>query len=203
MPWPSSTDLSSFSIDVSIELTHRTPCVSLWFPFPEQLNDMASKTKKRLDQPWESFRKFILSKGLRVTGQRRSIFEAVFDLSDHFTAEDLLDKARKIDKSVSRATVYRSLPLLSESSVIREVDVGRDSKFYAVNRDSENFKAQVICVDCEKIFEVDAPFMEWYGKTVSENLGLDVKTQRLQVHAECPGHDEKSKCPRTTEPPHA
>lgn len=138
----------------------------------------------------------MLSKDLRVTGQRRRILNAAFDLPDHFTAEDLLDRSRLLDESVSRATIYRSLPLLSESGIIREVDVGHDSKFYAVNRRSENFKAQVICVDCDKIFEVDAPFMEWYGKTVSENLGLDVKTQRLQVHAECPGHSDKSKCPK-------
>ena len=157
---------------------------------------MSARTAERLARSWESFRKFLLSKGLRVTGQRRSIFKAVFDLPDHFTAEDLLDRARKLDESVSRATIYRSLPLLHESDVVREVDVGHDSKFYAVNRSSENFKAQVSCVDCDKIFEVDAPFMEWYGKTVSENLGLDVKTQRLQVHAECPGPRDEAKCPK-------
>ena len=157
---------------------------------------MSAKTDDRLTRAWESFRKFMLSKDLRVTGQRRRILNAAFDLPDHFTAEDLLDRARQLDESVSRATIYRSLPLLYESGIIREVDVGHESKFYAVNRRSENFKAQVICVDCDKIFEVDAPFMEWYGKTVSENLDLDVKTQRLQVHAECPGYREKSKCPK-------
>lgn len=157
---------------------------------------MSKKTAERIARYWESFRKFLLSKNLRVTGQRRSIFKVLFNLPNHFTAEDLLDSARKLDMTVSRATVYRCLPLLHEGGVLREVDVGHDSKFYAVNRSSENFKAQVICVDCDKIFEVDAPFMEWYGKTVSENLGLDVKTQRLQVHAECPGHREDAKCPR-------
>ena len=157
---------------------------------------MTKETEERLERSWESFRKFLITKDLRVTGQRRSIFKAIFALPDHFTAEDLLDRARKIDETVSRATIYRSLPLLHESGIVREVDVGHDSKFYAVNRRSENFKAQVICVDCDKIFEVDAPFMEWYGKTVSENLGLDVKSQRLQVHAECPGQREKNKCPK-------
>ena len=157
---------------------------------------MTKETEERLVRSWEIFRKFLITKALRVTGQRRSIFKAIFALPDHFTAEDLLERARKIDETVSRATIYRSLPLLNESGIVREVDVGHDSKFYAVNRRSENFKAQVICVDCEKIFEVDAPFMEWYGKTVSENLGLDVRTQRLQVHAECPGQRELEKCPK-------
>ena len=101
-----------------------------------------------------------------------------------------------MDESISRATVYRSLPLLIESGVVREVDVGHDYKFYAVNRRAENFKAQVVCTDCDAIFEVDAPFMEWYGKTVSEKLGLDVQDQRLQVRAECPTLRESGACDR-------
>ena len=47
------------------------------------------------------------------------------------------------------------------------------------------FQAQVICLDCDKIFEIDAPFMEWYGKTVADKLALEVETQRLQVSAHC------------------
>ena len=70
--------------------------------------------------------------------------------------------------------------------VIRKIDVGQENKFYALNGSSETFKAQVICSDCDRIHDVDAPFMEWYGKTVSEKLGLEVKDQRLQVQAECP-----------------
>jgi len=133
----------------------------------------------------ETFREFLVSKGLRVTNQRLAIFDAAYGYEDHFTAEDLLERARKIDDSVSRATVYRALPILTESNLIREVDVGRDYKFYMANRKTNTFQAQVICLDCDKIFEIDAPFMEWYGKTVADKLSLEVNTQRLQVSANC------------------
>ncbi len=133
----------------------------------------------------ETFKEFLTSKGLRVTNQRLAIFDAAYQYEDHFTAEDLLDKSRKIDNSVSRATVYRALPILTESNLIREVDVGRDYKFYMANKKANTFQAQVICLDCEKIFEIDAPFMEWYGKTVADKLALEVDTQRLQVSAHC------------------
>jgi Fe2+ or Zn2+ uptake regulation protein len=133
----------------------------------------------------ETFKEFLTSKGLRVTNQRLAIFDAAYKHLDHFTAEDLLDRAREIDDSVSRATVYRALPILTESSLIREVDVGRDYKFYMANKNATTFQAQVICLDCDKIFEIDAPFMEWYGKTVADKLALDVETQRLQVSAHC------------------
>jgi Fur family transcriptional regulator, ferric uptake regulator len=138
-----------------------------------------------LDNVRETFKEFLTSKGLRVTNQRLAIFDAAYGHPDHFTAEDLLERARKIDDSVSRATVYRALPILTESSLIREVDVGRDYKFYMANTNATTFKAQVICLDCEKIFEIDAPFMEWYGKTVADKLALQVESQRLQVTAHC------------------
>ena len=133
----------------------------------------------------ENFKKFLTSKGLRVTNQRLAIFNAAFTCEHHYTAEDLLDSARKLDDSVSRATVYRALPLLTQSGLIREVDVGKDYKYYAANKDVKTFQAQVICEDCDKIFEIDAPFMEWYGKTVAEKLGLTTVGQRLQVITKC------------------
>jgi Fe2+ or Zn2+ uptake regulation protein len=53
------------------------------------------------------------------------------------------------------------------------------------NKKANTFQAQVICLDCDKIFEIDAPFMEWYGKTVADKLALEVESQRLQVTAHC------------------
>ena len=97
----------------------------------------------------DTFKEFLTSKGLRVTNQRLAIFDASYGYEDHFTAEDLLERARQIDSSVSRATVYRALPILTESGLIREVDVGRDYKFYMANRNTKTFQAQVNCLDCD------------------------------------------------------
>ena len=116
-----------------------------------------------------------------------------------FTAEQLLKDAQSLEETVSRATVYRCLPLMVESGIIRKIDVGQENKFYALNGSSETFKAQVICSDCDRIHDVDAPFMEWYGKTVSEKLGLEVKDQRLQVQAECPEFRKNGNCSQVSQ----
>ena len=145
---------------------------------------MDSKTIS-INKVKDTFKEFLVSKGLRVTNQRLAIFDAAYTCEDHFTAEDLLERVRKIDSSVSRATVYRALPVLTESNLIREVDIGKDYKFYMANKKAHAFQAQVICLDCDKIFEIDAPFMEWYGKTVADKLALEVSNQRLQVSARC------------------
>lgn len=136
-----------------------------------------------IEKPLETFKDFLAAKGFRITHQRLAIFKAAFQHPEHYTAEDLLENARALDNSVSRATVYRSLPILVESGLIREVDVGRDFKYYMANRETKTFQAQVICVETDSIHEVDAPFMEWYGKAVAEKLGMEPISQRLQVIA--------------------
>jgi Fur family transcriptional regulator, ferric uptake regulator len=137
------------------------------------------------DAAREKFKNYLGSKGLRMTNQRLAIFEAAFARKEHFTAEELLDHARAIDDSVSRATVYRTLPIMTESALLREVDIGTNIKFYLPIANDNAQVAQVICVDCNKIFEISAPFMEWYGSTVSSKLGLTPVSQRLQVSAHC------------------
>lgn len=134
---------------------------------------------------WKVFKDHLAKSGLRVTSQRQAIFDVIFSSDSHFTAEELLDRSKLRDSTISRATIYRTLPLLVESELVREVDVGKDFKYYMPITSKSVFKAQIICKDCDKIFEVDAPFMHWYGKTVSEKLGLEVERQRLQVHGKC------------------
>ena len=145
----------------------------------------------------DKFRTFLFRRGLRATNQRLAIFDAAFALTEHFTAEQLLDYARTIDDSVSRATVYRTLPIMTESALLREVDIGTGEKYYRTNRaGSDTQVAQVVCTDCDRIFEISAPFMSWYGSTVSSKLGLTPVTQRLQVSAHCNVFRETGACPR-------
>jgi Fur family ferric uptake transcriptional regulator len=143
----------------------------------------------------EKFQAYLSEKGLRVTNQRLAIFDAAFAQKEHFTAEELLDHARKIDDSVSRATVYRTLPIMTESHLLREVDIGKGEKYYLRVGDTGTQVAQVVCVDCDKIFEISAPFMEWYGSTVSSKLGLKPISQRLQVSAQCIAFRQHGRCP--------
>ncbi len=143
----------------------------------------------------EKFRSFLAARGLRLTNQRIAILDAAAAQTEHFTAEQLLTAARAIDDSVSRATVYRSLPILTECAILREVDIGTGNKFYVANRDTAPMHhAQVVCLDCDKIFEINAPFLEWYGASAAAKLGLEPVGQRLQVHARCTEFQKTGSC---------
>jgi len=136
-----------------------------------------------LESARETFKAYLAQKALRVTSQRLAIFEAAFNLDEHFTAEELLEHARTIDRSVSRATIYRTLPILTESELVREIDVGRDYKFYLASHGKSIDQAQVVDVESDKIYEIEAPFLEWYARSIAEKVGLEPISQRLQVQA--------------------
>src|SRR6266850_1127749 len=131
------------------------------------------------------FLSFLESKKLRVTLQRRAIIETVFETEEHFTAEELLDWSRQKDKSVSRATVYRTLPLLTESGLVREMDFGKDYKFYDPNYAEHPHHNHIICQDCEKIVEFESEKIEKLENEISHRLGFAVKAHRLQITATC------------------
>src|SRR5690554_5523784 len=124
--------------------------VDISFSKAKTPSGVADSPKELAERARETFRHFLTQKGLRVTNQRLAILEAVQLQGDHYTAEELLESARLIDDSVSRATVYRTLPILIESGLIREVDVGKDYKYYLTSVHSQTEQAQIICLDCDR-----------------------------------------------------
>jgi Fur family ferric uptake transcriptional regulator len=131
------------------------------------------------------FMDFLAQKNLRLTAQRQAIIDTAFSTEEHFTAEQLLAWSRRRDKSVSRATVYRTLPLLTESGLVREMDFGKDYKFYDPNYAEHPHHNHIICQDCEKIVEFESEKIEKLENEISQRLGFAVKAHRLQITATC------------------
>ena len=128
---------------------------------------------------------FLVGKRLRMTSQRQAIIDTVFDTEEHFTAEQLLVWARRRDKSVSRATVYRTLPLLTESGLVRAMDFGRDQTYYDPNYADHPNHSHIICNDCDRIVEFEDEKIAALESEISHKLGFSVKSQRLQINAAC------------------
>src|ERR1041385_9359047 len=133
----------------------------------------------------QRFIDFLATKSLRLTSQRVAIIDAVFSTEEHFTAEQLLEWSRNRDASVSRATVYRTLPLLTESGLVREMDFGKDYKFYDPNYAEHPNHNHIICNDCEKIVEFESDKLEKMENEISQKLGFSIKAQRLQITGNC------------------
>lgn len=137
---------------------------------------------------------FLSSRGFRRTAQRDAIIDAAFSTNSHYSAEELLTMARNRDRSVSRATVYRTLPLLVESGLLRELDLGRDVKMYDPNFVNHPTHNHLICIDCDKIIEFEDPNMDLLENCITRRLGFNPVRKTLRIEARCDALRLHGKC---------
>ena len=128
---------------------------------------------------------YIERKGLRKTVQREAIIQAAFSTAEHYTADELIEMARRIEPTVSRATVYRTLPLLVESGQLKEIDLGKDHKTYDPNFVNRPHHNHLICVDCQKVVEFEDHYMETLEDCISKRLGFSPASKSVRIEATC------------------
>lgn len=139
---------------------------------------MDSRIKERLEA-------HIAATGLRRTKQREIIVEAAFATDDHFNADELLDKARKLDRTVSRATVYRTLQLLVECDLLRIVDLGRDQTYYDPNFLDKPQHNHLICLDCDRVVEFEDDHSALLHDCITRRLGFQPQMKSMRIEARC------------------
>jgi Fur family ferric uptake transcriptional regulator len=111
-----------------------------------------AKEKQEFEQEKAIFLEHIQKAGLRRTGQRDLILEIFLRTEEHLTSEDLYRLVEKEDPSVGHTTVYRTLKLLTEAGLAREVRFG-DNKTYYEHHYNHQHHDHMICTECGKVIE--------------------------------------------------
>ena len=93
----------------------------------------------------------LMSRGLRMTRQRRTILSVVETAKQHLDASQLLRRARRLDPQIDRVTVYRTLGLLKRHGLIDELDLMHmqgEKHFY--ERRPQRDHIHMACLRCGK-----------------------------------------------------
>ncbi|MGH9949741.1 MAG: Fur family transcriptional regulator [Pyrinomonadaceae bacterium] len=98
------------------------------------------------------FLEHIQRAGLRRTGQRDLILEIFLKTEEHLTSEDLYFLVSREDSTIGHTTVYRTLKLLTEAGLAREVRFG-DNKTYYEHHFNHQHHDHMICTVCGKVIE--------------------------------------------------
>ncbi len=153
---------------------------------------MAQGIQERLDA-------FIQRKGLRRTGQRDMIIKSAFSKDEHFSAEELFDRVRKTSAGISRATVYRTLGLLVEADLLREIDLGDNQTTYDPNFLDKPSHNHLVCIDCGRVIEFEDSHVDMLNDCVTRRLGFKPLRQSLKIEANCEQLRLKGRCPNLIE----
>ena len=69
----------------------------------------------------EDFKKFIKKKGLKYTSEREEILKEILKSKQHFNVDELYIKLKRKGSKVSKASIYRTIPLLIEAGYVRSL----------------------------------------------------------------------------------
>ena len=151
-----------------------------------------SKKNDRFEVERSIFLEHIQAAGLRRTGQRDLILETFLSTEEHLTSEDLYTLVRRQDPSVGQTTVYRTLKLLTEAGLAREVRFG-DNKTYYEHHYNHEHHDHMICTECGKVIEFFSPDIESLQDEMADNFGFKPTHHSLRlwgICAECQGQED-------------
>lgn len=148
----------------------------------------------------EVFLKHIQKKGLKRTAQRDLILNIFLRTEEHLSSEDLYRLVQKEDPSVGQTTVYRTLKLLSEAGLAREVRFGDNRTHY-----EHNYKHQhhdhMICSECGRIIEFFSAELEGIQDSMAAKHRFQITQHLLRIIGICAECRRAMKEAEKEEPP--
>lgn len=139
--------------------------------------DRAALAERRLED-------YLKSRSIRQTQARRAVLQAVLDINEHFEAEQLFYFLRQNGESVGKATVYRTLPLLVDCGILKQVRLDETRAHYelAVGEDPHD---HMVCRRCGRIVEFSSREIETLRKKIAEEKRFHAIGHRFQISGLC------------------
>jgi len=134
--------------------------------------------------------KTCLEKGMRMTGQRRTIAQAIAGSEDHPDVEELHRRAASVDDNISIATVYRTVKLFEDAGILERHDFREGRARYEPV--TEEHHDHLIDMNSGDVIEFHNEEIEELQRSVAKKLGYKLIDHRLELYAIKIKADEES-----------
>lgn len=138
----------------------------------------------------QKLRNYLKENELRFTNERLTILEEIFQFPAHFDAEQLFIHIRRKHNHISRATVYRTLDLLSKIGIIKKENLGNDYASYELDYQMPHHD-HLICQICGKVVEFADDTIEKRQREICEKNGMVMVRHQLQIFGRCKEHTKE------------
>uniref|UniRef100_A0A7V4N3E7 Ferric uptake regulation protein n=1 Tax=Thermodesulfobacterium geofontis TaxID=1295609 RepID=A0A7V4N3E7_9BACT len=132
----------------------------------------------------KDFKKFIKNKGLKYTSEREEILKEILKSKDHFDVDELYMKLRKKGSKVSKASVYRTIPLLVEAGYIQEVYKQDARSYYELTLDKLPH-IHFICIKCKNVDEILDNYLAELIQKKAKDKNYTPLTYHLEIFGIC------------------
>ncbi len=138
----------------------------------------------RTEAATESFRRYLRRRGIKFTKPRQRTLESVLEMKDHFEAEQLLFALRRRGHRVAKATIYRTLPLLVECGILKEVRFDVKQSHYELAF-GEHAHDHMVCRRCGRIIEFASDEVIALRRRLADKHRFHAVSHRFQISGLC------------------
>jgi Fur family transcriptional regulator, ferric uptake regulator len=131
------------------------------------------------------FRTFMKRKNLRSTNEREVILQAIIACVEHFDVDKLYLQLRQQSHKVSKASIYRTIPLLLECQLIQE-SFYQDGRIVYEHIYGQGHHCHMRCLECGLVVEYFLEDLHQVEQKLSARYGFAVHGHRLEVYGTCP-----------------
>jgi len=117
--------------------------------------------------------------GLKMTGQRKTILQVITDAQDHPSVEEVYERSKALDDSISMATIYRTLNLLDDLDLVVRHEFGGNFSRYEINMDHHH---HMIDLETGKVIEFQNEELELLKEKIARDLGYQLIDHRLELY---------------------
>ncbi len=132
------------------------------------------------ERPANRIARLCAERGLRMTGQRRTITEVLSNAADHPNVEEVHARANRIDTRISLSTVYRTVRLLEQKGILARHEFGEGRRRYEEARGEHH--DHLIDVDGGQVIEFRSEEIEKLQERVARELGFKLVGHRLELY---------------------
>jgi len=120
--------------------------------------------------------------GYKATPQRLSILEALSNGMDHFSVEDIYQKVKETNPSISLNTVYNTLQTLKGIGEVAELNPTGSKSIYDARTDPHH---HAVCVHCKKIVDISDDGYLNISTPVSVSMNFHIINYHIQFYGMC------------------
>ena len=124
--------------------------------------------------------------GYRLTTPRRALAELIAGRRGHFTADELLVESRRRRLGLTRATVFRSLDVLTDLDLVERLDLPSGEHAFVACQPAQQHHHHIVCSACGRSSEVADNGFEAVAASIARATGYRVDLHRLELFGLCP-----------------